>query len=133
LNKKLKPPSSRPLNPGSAGGSPKVSPQKGRGLAEVVVAAAAEHQPIDPILLDLSRLSSVADWFFIASAENPRQLAAIADKIVRRATEHGVRPLGREGQGGDRWLLIDLGEVVVHLFNPETRTLYDLEGLWRTP
>lgn len=98
-----------------------------------MVAAAAEHQPIDPILLDLSHLSSVANWFFIASAKNSRQLATIANKIIRRAIEHDVHPLGREGQDGDHWLLIDLGEIVVHLFSPETRTFYDIEGLWRMP
>ncbi|MDR1043903.1 MAG: ribosome silencing factor [Candidatus Adiutrix sp.] len=103
-----------------------------RDLAEVVAAAAAEHQPLNPVLLDLRGLSSVADWFFIASAENPRQMAAIADKIVRRARENGFRPLGREGQGrpDERWVLLDMGEVVVHLFNLEGRKLYDLDGLW---
>ena len=110
--------------------APKAVPASGRGLAEVVAAAAAEHKPLDPVLLDLSGLSSVADWFFIASADNPRQLSAIAEKIIRRAREHGVRPLGREGLGGEHWVLVDLGEVIVHLFHPETRRRYDLEGLW---
>lgn len=104
----------------------------GRELAELVVAAAAEHKPLDPVLLDLSTLSSVADWFFIASAENPRQMSAIAEKIIRRAREKGVRPLGYEGLGrGDgHWVLVDLGDVVVHIFNLEAREMYDLEGLW---
>jgi ribosome-associated protein len=122
------------LNSDSTSGSLKAHlPHKDQALVEVVVAAAAEHQPINPVLLDLSHLSSVANWFFIASAKNSRQLATIADKIVRRATEHNIHPLGREGQGSDHWLLIDLGEIVIHLFNPETRTFYDLEGLWRIP
>ena len=115
--------------PGAAGG---------RDLADIVAAAAAEHKPIDPVLLDLSGLSSVADWFFIASASSPRQMTAIAEKIIRRAREHGVRPLGHEGfrKGGsaaannDHWVLVDLGDVVVHIFNLETRETYDLEGLW---
>ncbi|MDR2934977.1 MAG: ribosome silencing factor [Candidatus Adiutrix sp.] len=102
----------------------------GRQLADLVAAAAAEHKPIDPILLDLSGRSPVADWFFIASATGARQLTAIAEKIIRRARERGVRPLGLEGLGGDHWVLVDLGEVVVHLFNQEARALYDLEGLW---
>jgi len=102
----------------------------GHQLADLVAAAAAEHKPIDPILLDLSGRSSVADWFFIASAAGVRQLTAIAEKIIRRARERGVRPLGLEGLGGDTWVLVDLGEVVVHLFNQEARVLYDLEGLW---
>lgn len=85
---------------------------------------------MDPVLLDLSQLSSVADWFFIASAESPRQMNAIADKIIRRAREQGFRPLGHEGIGSDHWVLVDLGDVIVHLFNLETREMYDLEGLW---
>ncbi len=103
-----------------------------RDLADIVAAAASEHKPVDPVLLDLSGLSSVADWFFIVSADNPRQMNAIAEKIIRRAREHGYRPLGSEGLGksGDHWVLVDLGDVVVHIFNLESRDLYDLEGLW---
>jgi len=103
-----------------------------RDLADIVAAAASEHKAIDPVLLDLSGLSSVADWFFIVSADNPRQMSAIAEKIIRRAREHGCRPLGSEGLGksGERWVLVDLGDVVVHIFNLESRELYDLEGLW---
>ena len=108
----------------------KTAPSAGRGLAELVAAAAAEHKPLDPLLLDLSGLSSVSDWFFIASAANPRQLTAIAEKIIRRAREHGIRPLGQEGLGEEHWVLVDLGEVIVHLFSPEARRRYDLEGLW---
>lgn len=104
----------------------------GRELAELVAAAAGEHKPVNPVLLDLSALSSVADWFFIASAENPRQMSAIAEKIIRRARDRGVRPLGHEGlgRGEGHWVLVDLGDVVVHIFNLEARELYDLEGLW---
>jgi ribosome-associated protein len=72
----------------------------------------------------------VADWFFIASATGARQMTAIAEKIIRRAKERGIRPLGLEGLGGDHWVLVDLGEVIVHLFKEEVRSLYDLEGLW---
>ena len=115
----------------------KRGPVSGRDLADIVAAAAAEHKPIDPILLDLSGLSSIADWFFVASAASPRQMVAIAEKIIRRAREHGVRPLGQEGfrKGGgtaanDLWVLVDLGDVVVHIFNLEGREMYDLEGLW---
>jgi|GEM_PF-133363 len=105
----------------------------GSELAELVAAAAAEHKPIDPVLLDLSGRSSVADWFFVASADNPRQMEAIAEKIIRRARERGVRPLGQEGMGrgaSSPWVLVDLGDVVVHIFNLEARSMYDLEGLW---
>ena len=116
-----------PRPPAKRGRKPKAA---GHKLADLVAAAAAEHKPIAPLLLDLSGRSSVADWFFIASAANARQMAAIAEKIISRARERGIRPLGLEGLGSDHWVLVDLGEVVVHLFNQETRALYDLEGLW---
>ena len=123
--KKDRPAESRP-----GAGSGRKLRAGGRRLVDLVAAAAAEHKPIDPVLLDLSGRSPVADWFFIASAAGARQLTAIAEKIIRRARERGVRPLGLEGLGGDTWVLVDLGEVVVHLFNQEARALYDLEGLW---
>jgi ribosome-associated protein len=84
------------------------------------------------VLLDLSGLSSVADWFYVASADNARQLRSVAEKIVLRAREAGVRTLGQEGLGrtDSRWALLDLGDVVAHIFLPEARALYDLESLW---
>ena len=121
---------SRAAEPRTAAGSGRKPRTAGRQLADLVAAAAAEHKPIDPVLLDLSGRSSVADWFFIASAAGARQMTAIAEKIIRRARERGIRPLGLEGLGGDHWVLVDLGEVVVHLFSQEVRALYDLEGLW---
>jgi len=121
------------LKPKTTAQAKKPAKPTGSELAELVAAAAAEHKPIDPVLLNLSGLSSVADWFFVASAENPRQMEAIAEKIIRRARERGIRPLGHEGLGRglkSPWVLVDLGDVVVHIFNLEARNLYDLEGLW---
>jgi ribosome-associated protein len=104
----------------------------GQALADLVVKAALEHKVIAPVLLNLTGLSSVADWFFIASAESSRAVRAVAEKIVRRVAEFGVKPLGLEGlgQGESHWALLDLGDVVAHIFLPETRALYDLESLW---
>ncbi|MDR2142237.1 MAG: ribosome silencing factor [Deltaproteobacteria bacterium] len=104
----------------------------GRALADLVQKAALEHKVSAPVLLDLSGLSSVADWFFIASAENSRQIRAAAEKIVQRSLEAGIKPLGQEGlgRGETHWALVDLGDVVAHIFNAEARSLYDLEGLW---
>lgn len=103
-------------------------------LADLVAAAALEHKALEPVLLNLEGLSPspISDWFFIASAQNPRQVSAIAEKIITRAREAGYRPLGVEGlnTAGSRWVLVDLGWVVAHIFSPETRALYDLESLW---
>ncbi|MDR1657314.1 MAG: ribosome silencing factor [Deltaproteobacteria bacterium] len=104
----------------------------GQALAELVAQAAQEHKVVAPVILNLTGLSSVADWFYIASAENSRQVKAVAEKIVRRVREAGVRPLGQEGVSGSdsRWALLDLGDVVAHIFMPDARSLYDLESLW---
>lgn len=99
-------------------------------LARAVAAAALEHKVADPVLLNLTGLSQVADWFFVATAENARQMGAVADKIIRRARERGARPLGVEGAAGGQWALVDLGPVIAHIFSREARELYDLEGLW---
>ncbi|MDR2456217.1 MAG: ribosome silencing factor [Deltaproteobacteria bacterium] len=96
-----------------------------------MASAALEHKVTKPVILDLTGLSSVADFYYIASVDNSRQVKAVADKIVRRAREAGVRALGYEGLAGDtRWALLDLGDVVVNIFLPEARDLYDLESLW---
>jgi ribosome-associated protein len=112
--------------------NPELVKPSGRELADLVRRAALEHKVSSPVLLDLTGLSSVADWFFIASADNSRQIQAAAEKIVLRSREAGIKPLGQEGlgRGETRWALIDLGDVVAHIFNHEARALYDLEGLW---
>ncbi|MDR2368408.1 MAG: ribosome silencing factor [Deltaproteobacteria bacterium] len=110
----------------------KKAPLSGLSLAGRVWAAADEHKVESPVLLDLTGLTSVTDYFYVAHAETPRQIKAIAEKISQRAKEAGVKPLGQEGlnQPEASWILIDLGEVIAHLFLPETRAKYDLEGFW---
>jgi ribosome-associated protein len=111
---------------------PKSAPVSGLDLARLVWAAADEHKVVSPVLLDLVGLSSIADYFYVAHAETPRQIKAIAEKIASRAREAGVKPFGQEGlnQPDASWILIDLGEVIAHLFLPESRAKYDLEGFW---
>ncbi|MDR0620374.1 MAG: ribosome silencing factor [Deltaproteobacteria bacterium] len=108
------------------------SPASGLSLAGRVWAAADEHKVISPVLLDLTGLSSITDYFYVAHAETPRQIKAIAEKISQRVKEAGVKPLGLEGlnQPDASWILIDLGEVIAHLFLPESRAKYDLESFW---
>ncbi len=101
-----------------------------KALIDIVIAAAGEHKAQDPVHLDLTGRSSITDHYFIVSGENPRQMEAIADKVIFRAREHGYRPLGTEGVGSPHWTLVDLGSVVVHIFAAETRAIYNLEALW---
>lgn len=92
--------------------------------------ALEELKAKDIATLDVSRLTSVTDVMMVASGTSTRHVAALADNVVTRAKQKGVPPLGVEGENGADWVLVDLGDVVVHVMLPETRQLYDLERLW---
>jgi ribosome-associated protein len=92
--------------------------------------AALEKKADDVLVLDLRGVSGYTDFLVISSGGSDRQLAAIADSVEKELTLGGHRVIGREGQQGGRWVLLDFGDVVVHVFHAEDRTHYDLEGLW---
>lgn len=100
-------------------------------LARIAFAAADAKKAEDIVLLDLSGMSDVCDYFLILSALNARQLDAIVDEIEEKVKANaGMHALGREGRAGASWVLLDYGTVVVHAFLPETRDFYRLERLW---
>lgn len=82
-------------------------------------------------LLDLREQSVFADYFLICTAENDRQLRALAQSIVDDARKSGnIVPSGREGMAESGWVLVDFGDLIVHIFSPEKREYYKLEELW---
>ncbi|MFH1136011.1 MAG: ribosome silencing factor [Pseudomonadota bacterium] len=102
-----------------------------RRKADIIVAAAQEHKAQDLVLLRVDHLTSLADYFLICSGRSSRQVQALADRILEGARLNGgYRPLGIEGQSKGQWVLMDYGEVIVHVFYHETRDFYNLEGLW---
>ena len=105
-------------------------PYSSEKLAQVYAQAADGKKGRDIIVLDLRRLSYITDFFVIITAGNPRQAHAIGNAIHERMKERGERPIGIEGTDDSGWGLFDYGDVVVHLFSPEYRKLYDLELLW---
>ena len=81
-------------------------------------------------ILDLKGISSYCDGFLICTADNRRQVRAIADGIVEDLRKLGVRPIGVEGMDASRWVLLDFGDILVHVFDAPMRGFYDLDGLW---
>jgi ribosome-associated protein len=85
----------------------------------------------DILLLDLTGITIIADYFVIATADSDRQLQAIADDLqAQLKADESVRPLAVEGTAGAGWVLLDYGSVVVHLFSPHQREYYALEEFW---
>jgi ribosome-associated protein len=98
-------------------------------LAQRVVDEMSEKQVEDIALIDVSQVAGFADYFVIGTANNERQMKAIVDALDRDLGE-GIRIRAREGAAGSGWVLLDFGDVVVHLFSPEARAFYRLDDLW---
>ena len=92
--------------------------------------AADSKKAEDIVVLEVGPLSSVADHFLICSGASDRQVRAIADAIEEELTQNGEKPLAMEGYHKGTWVLIDCADVVVHVFDDETRRFYNLERLW---
>ena len=84
----------------------------------------------DKFAIDIKKISSVADYFIIASASNPNQLRAMTDEVDEQLYKVGFRLNHSEGVQSKSWILLDFGNIVVHLFNKEDRDFYNLERLW---
>ena len=93
--------------------------------------AAASKKGVDTVLLGVGHVLSIVDWFVVTSGANPRQVRTIAEEVeeqLKRATGQG--PLRVEGLDDARWVLLDYGDIVVHVFLDEVRAYYELERLW---
>jgi ribosome-associated protein len=99
-------------------------------LAQLVEAALADIKAQDVQVLDVRKLTSIMDVMIIASGTSDRHVRSIADKVIEAAKEKDVRPLGVEGADSGEWVLVDLGDVVVHVMQRKVRELYQLEKLW---
>jgi ribosome-associated protein len=102
-------------------------------LARRIVDLASDKQASDILLLDIRGVSLIADYFVICSAGSERQTTAILKDLSEKLIEEfGRKPLHTEGKGDSGWVLLDYGDVIVHVFSPAQRTFYNLEQLWST-
>lgn len=101
-----------------------------RKYAVASAKAAAERKAEKIVVLDVRKIFLLSDYFVICSGANERQLAAIADEVEKSLANLGRRLFSCEGRGSSSWVLMDFSDVVVHIFLPQFRDYYDLEGLW---
>jgi ribosome-associated protein len=99
-------------------------------LAHRIVEIASDKKGSDIVLLRTAELTTMADFFVILSGRSDRQVQALAGAIVDELRDEGIRPLGVEGKQSSRWVLLDFGSVIVHVFAPDEREFYGLERLW---
>lgn len=97
---------------------------------DIFVKAVVGKKVLNPVLLDVKNLTSVADAFLICSGRSSRQVMAIAEHVKTTLKKQGIQPLSVEGQREGHWILMDYGYIVIHIFFDSVRQFYDLEGLW---
>ncbi|MBT3459160.1 MAG: ribosome silencing factor [Halieaceae bacterium] len=102
-------------------------------LTGLVLDALDDLKAVDPVVIDVKALSSVMDFLVIASGTSTRHVKSLADNVIMRAKSEAMRPIGIEGESVGEWVLVDFGDVVVHVMQPATRSFYDLERLWAAP
>lgn len=106
------------------------SPASNEILRKRVIAALEDLKAKDVREIDVRGKTSIADILFVASGTSARHVKSIADEVVKFAKEAGVMPLGVEGQSEAEWVLVDLGDIIVHVMLPRIREFYGLERLW---
>jgi len=107
-----------------------LTPADTKEKAFLCAGAALDHKAIDLVILEVKNLSSFTDYFIICSGNSDRQVQAIAAHIEEKLGKEGLRPLSIEGKREGRWVLLDYGDVVIHVFYQPVREFYDLERLW---
>ena len=102
-------------------------------LTDLIVEALDDLKAVNIVTVDVRDLTDVMDNMVIASGTSNRHVKALASNVSVEAKKQGVRPIGIEGDDAGEWVLVDFGDVVVHVMLPATRDFYDLERLWANP
>ena len=105
----------------------KILPSK---LRDLVSSSLDELKAVDPVTINVKKLSSFTDYMIIASGPSNRHIQSLGEKVLEDLKTKNIKPLGLEGEGSEEWVLIDVGDVVLHLMSSNARAFYDLESLW---
>lgn len=101
-------------------------------LLSIVLEAIDELKATNVSTIDVAGITSVMDHIVIASGTSNRHVKSIAENVIEKSKQAGIRPIGVEGMMQAEWVLVDLADIVVHVMLPETRSFYNLESLWQT-
>lgn len=99
-------------------------------LVQMIADAALEEQALDLVILNVNEKTIIADYFVICSGRNPIQIHSIAENVEHKLNEQGIKLLRREGYQEGRWVVLDYGSTILHIFRQEERDYYKLENLW---
>ena len=99
-------------------------------LKETILNSLEDIKAVNPVAIDVKNISSLTDFMVIASGTSNRHLSAMSERVLEGLKENNVSGIRVEGQGGDEWLLVDAGDVIIHLMSSDAREFYDLESLW---
>jgi len=99
-------------------------------LKNKIIKSLEDIKAVNPVTINVKKLSSLTDFMIIASGTSNRHITSISEKVIDGLKKNKIKEVKVEGQGGDDWVLVDAGDVIVHLMSSEAREFYDLESLW---
>ena len=108
----------------------KLTPISSKHLLKLTIDSLEDDKGIDIIKIDLAGRSSIADYMIVVSGNTVRQVTAMANNLIKKYKEAGIRPPSPEGMSNGDWVLIDAKDILIHIFRPEVRDFYSLERMW---